>query len=251
MRVQYISDIHLEFFHVEKVKSIGRNIHPVCDILVLAGDIGIPSHTNNHYRIFLEIIATKFKKIFIIAGNHEYYSMISRTSIKNAIQENCANFCNITFLDKNWVDYDGYRWIGTTLWTKVDENPRKTINDMNYICEFKPSDYNKEHESCCHFLETALVESSIPCVIITHHLPLTELIHPKFLVDADAWDLNQWFAARLDAMVEQHCTKIKAWFYGHTHEPGFQIKHGVQFACNPIGYVGEKNSKDYCKYIEL
>ena len=251
MSVQYISDIHLEFFHIEKVRSIGRNIHPVCDILVLAGDIGIPTHLNNHYQIFLETIAPKFKKIFIIAGNHEFYCSTIMINVKKNIENICSNFSNITFLDNSTIDFEGYRWIGTTLWTKVDENPRKIINDMNYISDFKPVDYNREHQISCDFLEKAISESSLPCVIITHHLPITELIHPKFLVDEDAWDLNQWFATRLENMVEKYSSKIKAWFYGHTHEYSIQKHYGVKFLCNPMGYSGENPTRDYARYTYL
>ena len=245
MRVQYVSDIHLEFFHIQKVLSVARNMEPVCEILVLAGDIGIPTHQNNHYRIFLETIAPKFKKIFIIAGNHEYYSSQSRTSVKKSIEDVCSKYDNITFLDNSAIDYDGHRWIGTTLWTKVDDPPRAIINDMNCICDFKPADYNREHEIARNFLETALKDSPLPCIIITHHLPLTELINPKYLVGDHAWDLNQWFAANLQQLAITHCDKIKGWFYGHTHAPSCQNHFGVKFLCNPIGYTGENRVKDY------
>mgnify|MGYP003352965715 CR=1 FL=1 len=99
---------------------------------------------------------------------------------------------------------------------------KKIINDMNYIRDFKPADYNREHQIARDFLDRALYESPLPCVVITHHLPITELIHPKFLVGEDSWDLNQWFAARLESLVERHSDKIKAWFYGHTHEYSIQ-----------------------------
>ncbi len=67
MRIQYISDIHLEFFKVLP-KQIVR---PVADILCLAGDIGYPF--SSLYRDFLKQVSRDFKKVFLIAGNHEYY----------------------------------------------------------------------------------------------------------------------------------------------------------------------------------
>ena len=62
MKIQYISDIHLEY------QSTLPNIDQISDILVLAGDIGFPF--SFLYKEFLIDMNKKFKKIFLIAGNH-------------------------------------------------------------------------------------------------------------------------------------------------------------------------------------
>jgi len=42
MKIQYISDIHLEFLFKNSIKHINYLLQPKADILVLAGDIGNP-----------------------------------------------------------------------------------------------------------------------------------------------------------------------------------------------------------------
>jgi hypothetical protein len=91
----------------------------------------------------------------------------------------------------------------------------------------------------------------MPCIVITHHLPLPELIHPKYLEGEHAWDMNQWFATNLQQLVITYCDKIKGWFYGHTHAPSCKTHFGVRFLCNPIGYSGENQVKDYKCCVRL
>jgi len=70
MRIQYISDLHLEYYHNLKIPSIFRRIiESAGNILILAGDIGYPSE--KHYTDFIQFISDKYEKIFLILGNHE------------------------------------------------------------------------------------------------------------------------------------------------------------------------------------
>ena len=65
MKVQYLSDVHLEFM------SKPPKIKVMAEVLCLAGDIGYSF--SGIYREFLIKMNADFKKVFIIAGNHEYY----------------------------------------------------------------------------------------------------------------------------------------------------------------------------------
>lgn len=70
-RLYYISDIHLELSEV----SLNFNLDSNCEnYLALCGDIGSPFERN--YENFLLEQSKKFKKVFIILGNHEYYNRI-------------------------------------------------------------------------------------------------------------------------------------------------------------------------------
>ncbi|WP_088653547.1 metallophosphoesterase [Geofilum rhodophaeum] len=72
MKVQYCSDLHLEFF--QNAKFLNENpIKPVGDILVLAGDI-IYWEQENFKHWFFDYISDNFKEVYYIPGNHEFYS---------------------------------------------------------------------------------------------------------------------------------------------------------------------------------
>ena len=236
MKIQYISDIHLEFMKDNLVNTFINSIKPCANILILAGDIGNPYQ--QRYKTLLEYVNNKFKKIFIIAGNHEYYSNRVENT-KDTIKKICKNYENVSFLDNSYEEYDGYRFIGTTQWTEI-RNPLYTINDINKINDLTIEKYNNLFYEAKEFLEKSVVPNSI---IITHHLPMNDLTDPKYKVGFMA-KYNQWFNANLDTFIEKHNEDIKAWFYGHTHSRSVQNHYGVNFYCNPLGYPGENSYED-------
>lgn len=243
MIIQYFSDCHLEFYPVEQVKSLAGSIDVKGDVLVLSGDIGNPLKTDNHYEIFLSILSAKFPMIFIIPGNHEYYGCNSMIEAQGQLARICGKFSNIHLLLDSWVDFGGFRWIGTTLWSKVDKKTGYFINDTKCIPDMTIEMYNSLHKTSRLFLRKALAVSKLKCIVITHHIPSYKLIHPRFLT-RNIIPYNQWFASNLNGLILENSDKIAGWFYGHTHEGGDTELSGVEFHCNPIGYPGENSF--YC-----
>lgn len=249
MKIQYISDIHLELLFKNSIKTINHLIQPKANILVLAGDIGNP-YTKN-YKVFIENISNKFTKTFIIAGNHEYYNN-NVDETKEEIKMICSNFKNISFLDNNYEDYQNYRFIGTTLWTHINK-PAFIINDTKMIKNFTIPKYNKLHFEAKDFLELSLQEckkDNIKSIIITHHLPFYELTHPNYQ-NSLYTNYRQWFNANLDQLIINNNTSIAAWIYGHTHAASVQKHYDINFYCNPLGYIGENDWLDVNKIIEI
>ena len=281
--IQYISDIHLEFYSFNKIAKIANKIIPNSKILVLAGDIGKPvsrikktqAKINKCYEYFLNLLSTKFDKIFLITGNHEYYNNlgVSIEDINRTIKTICENIgkSNVIFLNNNYYDYKGYRYIGTTLWTEVDENPGKKLNDLARIPNMTPLLYNELHYNSVEFLdkilsETAKMPNPIPCIIISHHLPLFELIdnpnNPNNPTNTNM-DLLQWYASDLNELIDDYANVttntttnattniIKLWIYGHTHYKNLQTIKNIIFAANPIGYPGEIADQKFVKTVTL
>lgn len=237
MKIQYISDIHLELLKKKAIKYITNKIIPNADICILAGDIGNPMANDNHYNNFLQEMSTKFKKIFVIAGNHEFYGNNIHAT-KEKLIEICEKYPNISFLDNQYEDYEGYRWLGTTQWTHI-RNSENKINDVYSIKDFDIEQYNNLHSECCNFLNESLKESkslNIKTIVITHHLPIYSLTAPKYKYMCE---YAQWFNADLDSMIKINNNIIHGWFYGHTHEQSVQRHYGVHFYCNPVGYENE------------
>jgi predicted phosphodiesterase len=259
MRIQYISDIHLEFlkkFNISKIFSPQKDV----DVLCLCGDIGYPF--SKEYEMMLIHSSKHWKKTFLIAGNHEYYNENKKfigdkflvkhsmeenqNKIKSIIKDN--NLENITFLDNSYEDYQGYRFIGSTLWSKLPENPEKKINDFYCIKDMTVEKYNQLHKDSLYFLELEMSKSEEnPIVMLTHHMPSYTLIDEKYKTPRME-PYNMYFASELDYLIKP---PIKLWLYGHTHSESDTIINGVRLCCNPGGYPLENVGKDFNKVIEL
>ena len=291
MRIRYFSDLHLEFLKPNKIERFLKQI-PTSqpdEICILAGDIGNPHHTNNHYDIFMKYMSVNFKKTFVIPGNHEYYHRTKTMEDTNAYLENYfQQYENISFLNNRYEHYENHCFIGTTLWSKIT-NPIYEINDVECIPQLDYIKYNRLNRMCIDFLEDA-VETNNNCgmfpvvkdgevgrklscrendvgrspvrdptgvstlvesfVIITHHMPSSSLIDVKYKTPK-MLPYNQWFYCDMDEfMTKNHC-KIRAWFYGHTHTPSHIIQHGIPLLCNPIGYPNENPKVDFSKHFEI
>lgn len=264
-----LSDLHLE--HRLKIstldqfantfKQLGRKGYDVNDsenkkrILILAGDIGYPTQKN--YWSFLKDCATKYKNVICIPGNHEYYDEnynIDETNeiIKQKTQEIFNETENIYYLNNSFVTIDGVKYIGTTLWSQLDTTFKRQIvdclNDFNYIkvkfCKALTFEqYNKFHQRDLKWLQDEInltvSDGNSNFVVITHHLPSNQLIHPKYKIHPYN-DINSAFSTNLDHMIQG-----KMWIAGHTHNQITKNINGTQVVVNPFGYANE------CLYAEM
>jgi len=219
---QYLSDLHDKY----------PDITPLCDYLVLLGDIGDPY--NPEYRIFLKSLSLKFKKIFVIAGNHEYYFKVVY-ECDNYISSICFDIDNIYFLNNKSIEVDGYLLLGTTLWSNINYQTACRLNDFRYIrmCkdEFIDINYYIElHQNSINFITQELENNNIdnkPVIIFSHHSPLLEMngkYKNSFLSSAYSTDLS-------------HLNKnVKAWLSGHTHQCLTLTKNNIIYSSNCMGY---------------
>ncbi len=248
--IQYISDVHLELLFKNSVKVLTHYLQPKdqAKILVLAGDIGNP-YTKD-YQHFIQDMSQKFPKVFVIAGNHEFYSN-KIVETKQKMKEVCDGInatnsnTNVSFLDNSWEDYEGERFIGTTLWSHISK-PQYQINDTKNIHDFDVKTYNDLHEESKRFLEGAFAScktDNVKTTVITHHLPFYELTHAEYKGHFYT-NYSQWFNARLDGMIFENKEVISRWIYGHTHKRSVQRHYDIDFYCNPLGYSGENGEID-------
>lgn len=247
MYVQCLSDVHLEFM------SKPPKIKVMADVLCLCGDIGYPF--SGIYREFLKQMSQSFKKVFLIAGNHEYYKdkkhgEANMDVINSMIQSIIVNHKleNITFLNNSYELYNDVLFVGTTLWSKI---PSMNMNDICLMNDFKQIEgltydtYNLLYYKSCSFIEHVL---STVCnedkhkgknvVMMTHHLPSFNLIDEKHAYS----DTNCFYASKCDQFFVK---PIKAWIYGHTHTPNKTIINNIKFVCNPKGYPSENTIVKY------
>ena len=151
-------------------------------------------------------------------------------------------------MNNSYEIYDGYCFIGTTLWSKVI-NPEYTINDVYNIPCLDYIKYNRLNMLSVDFLEDALTNNE-NCIVITHHVPSDSLIDIKYKTK-HLLPYNQWFYCNMDKLIEINKNKIKCWIYGHTHTQSNIIMNGIPFLCNPIGYPNENNKLNFGSIFEI
>jgi predicted phosphohydrolase len=241
MKIQILSDIHLEF--CKKIPLI-----PITgDILCLAGDIGNPF--NKLYEEFLKYVNSKFNKVFIITGNHEYYN----NTIYDANNKICSiveNLNNVVFLNNTTYEYNNYLFVGCTLWTSIKNTDYYEIissyNDFTKIENMTFKLYNELHIKDKNFIiETINNNLHQNIIILTHHLPSYKLIDEKYLIYGS---LNSCFASNNDDLIKE---PIKLWIYGHTHTANQSCINDIPLICNPFGYPNENKKVDLNKIFIL
>ena len=82
MKLYYYSDLHLEFTNNNQYfHKLLRKLNPDSNdsILLLSGDITYLSMYKENY--IIEELKKKFKAIYYIAGNHEFYDKVSKANI--------------------------------------------------------------------------------------------------------------------------------------------------------------------------
>ncbi|HEY8159145.1 MAG TPA: metallophosphoesterase [Methylobacter sp.] len=229
MRINYFSDIHLEFGALE-APDIDA------DIVIAAGDIGISSQG-------LEWLKTFNKPVVYIAGNHEFYTHEYQQTLQ-LIRDQCAG-SNVHFLENDCFIFQGVRFLGCTLWAdlfvegdKTAEALSKTLNDFRRIKfaenRFDAVQFSQLHQNSKAWLEQALAQPfSGKTVVVTHHAP-------------SLWSWNDTAHALKklaycnDMKPLLHEYEIAAWFHGHVHSQIDYRIAGARILCNPRGYVGSK-----------
>lgn len=252
MKIQYCSDLHIEFAHNRKL--LKKNpILPVGDILLLAGDI-VPFVEIKKHLDFFKSLSDNFRKVYWVPGNHEYYhsNLAERSgSFSEAILPNVSLVNNVV------VEEDGLKLILSTLWSKIGERNHGMIEynmqDFRLITnngwKLTAEAYNEEHKFCLDFISRELNSNSDKkSIVITHHIP-TYLNYPeRFKNDV----LNDAFAVELYDLIETGGPDI--WIYGHHHQhiPDFEIGK-TKLLNNQLGYVqfGENIGFDFGKIIEI
>lgn len=237
-QIKVISDIHLEYYTDYNFFSI---IEPdSTSILCLLGDIGNPF--SDLYKKFIEWCSKNFYRVFIIAGNHEYYnSSIEKSNSK--ITDVCS-FYNTHFLNNSSFIINDKIFIGTTLWSFIPDKYKDTIqtsiNDYKYIENFNYETCNKLHIESINYIKSIIEKFKYThrIIILSHHSPLLENTSKSHL---EKLDTNYAFSSDQTELMKD----VEFWLYGHTHFNNInnQLKYNnTTLISNQVGY-----SKEYLR----
>ncbi|MEJ7820920.1 MAG: metallophosphoesterase [Chitinophagaceae bacterium] len=236
MKIQYASDLHLEFRHnKEFIKA--NPLVPNGDVLVLAGDI-VPFAIMDKFKDFFSYVSDNFQTTYWVPGNHEYYHFDAATR-SGVLCENIKS--NVFLINNTSVLQQDTKLIFSTLWSNISPANQwqieRGLSDFQVIkyngFRFSSEWYNQLHSDSLNFITQEIQQSNASkTIVVTHHVPTFLNYPPQYKGDI----LNEAFAVELFDIIES--SSINYWIYGHHHfnTPDFKIGN-TSLLTNQLGYV--------------
>ena len=260
MDVNLISDIHLNFADLTL---------PGGDVLILAGDAMEAGHLRkadnekkntflaDRYRRFINEELIKYRKVIMIAGNHEHYGNQYDDTIPRLKKEMPDN---VHYLEAESIQIDDVHFFAGTFWTDMDKkNPiamsaikqfmsdftvikhghsiKVTSNwgDTYYTNKFSPAFVADVFKETVGLLKDFLDEhANDKVVVVSHHAPSPLSINEKY---KDEGVINYGYMSDLTEFILDH-RQIKYWVHGHMHDPVDYMIGTTRVLSNPRGYSG-------------
>lgn len=161
MKIQYASDLHLEF--ADNWRFLKENpLQVTGDILVLAGDIGYLGDENYSKHPFWDWASENYQQVIACMGNHEFYKYYDIAKLNDGycleIRPNVHSYYNAV------VHIGDIDLFITILWSKIPLKEayytEQVISDFRRIIFngdlLTFADFNREHERCLSFLKDAV-----------------------------------------------------------------------------------------------
>lgn len=237
MKIQVVSDLHLEFTGMDCELDVVAEQER--DLLILAGDVA----EGTKAREWIEY-QCQFSPVVLVAGNHEYYGY-DIDEIDTRWRKLSEDIDNLHYLQCNTVEIGGVRIAGCTLWTDMQgmsgwerRQVEKRMADFSCITKRTTrftadiaAGINMQHRNW-------LMQQKDIDIVVTHHAPSWQSVTPYWLENGGL--LNPGFAGKSDDLIELLAPVY--WIHGHMHS-FMRYWHnenvdGTQVLVNPRGYGG-------------
>lgn len=253
MKIQFASDLHLEF-HDNSRWLRDNPLIPVGDILVLAGDIGYLGDEIYNHHPFWNWAAKNFRETIVIPGNHELYKGFDINDLTEGWETKIRE--NIKVVYNKVLHYGDIDLICSTLWSEIPLREayftEKGVSDFRRIRDgnrfLSWERFNEEHRKCVEFISKNSIESNAKTkIVVTHHVPSFQLMAEEFRGSM----INGAFTSSLDKMIES--LPINYWIYGHSHRNIEAEIGGIKILTNQLGYVfaNEHLNFETYKFLEI
>jgi len=231
MKYRVFSDIHLDH-SMWYPKPMAYDDETT---LILAGDLWTGTRLVDTMN-WLHELATKFKYVVFVLGNHDYWTNRNGNADWRGIPKAFDGFLpdNVFLLEKEVIELDGVKIGGATLWTDIDGyNPlavldcKRYTNDFMYMPQMTPQLWMQEYKDTVEWIKTVEVD-----ILITHYVPSAHFCHPRYrgMIESCMFNSNT---------IGQISKLPKVWIFGHTHDNYDETLANTKFICNPRGYSYE------------
>lgn len=235
MKIQIVSDLHLEFLNIEQVEELaGRmSYKTIAEVLILSGDIcSFSSNSINNLYTFLDVLKDNYSDIIYVLGNHEYYGT-SKQEVHELGHKLSRYYFNFHILENESVVLKDITFYGTTLWFKETVETsliRYSLNDYRYIKDFTPDIWCRKALSyICN-----IPDSESKKVLVTHHVPHSRFISFKYVSD----EMNCFYLNEIG----KYLNKFDLVTFGHSHDSvNYQFSERTLAMSNPRGYIDFPN----------
>ena len=272
MKIQFVSDLHLEF--PENRAWLAE--HPLevkGDILLIAGDtayLDLPESGRDTYSAysFWDWASRNYQQVIVCPGNHDFYGYYDLTTMydgwSKTIRPNVHAYYNTVLhltaeggltsnIGSSLIDI-----IVATLWSYIEPYnafmTERGVSDFYRIMynghRLTADDFNREHKRCLTFMKKAVKESNAKTkIVLTHHVPTQLCTAEEF----HGSTINGAFTVELGDYIAD--SGIDYWIYGHSHRNIDAQIGTTRILSNQLGYVshGEHLSNGFnpAKIIEI
>ena len=280
MKIQILSDLHLELYDREIQKDFFPSINPSVDVVVLAGDI---DH-GDYSLINAEKISQKFGCYVVwVPGNHEFYGLDYNKQMQRYKKTKENNNLTVGMLlgmgfdgaDESdcIVTYKDARFVGGVFWTdfalysgsnrlptisKAMEVSGNELKDF-YSISFNDEVFTPKISAKIHFETKAAVEKILKenfsgsTVGVSHHGLSPQSIDMRYRPgernlnsvsilphENNAWLTNPAFVSNCEDLI----SLADIWIHGHNHSSTDITIKGTRLIANPRGYCYNKNARE-------
>ena len=235
MRIQFISDLHLNSHPVGVGYEFETFLEPVAKALVICGDIGDPE--SQLVGEFWKWAASRWESIFSVPGFQEiseegWRNLSSFESRIHFLKSTVSRYPNIFVgVRERFITEDGFLFLLCPFWTRIpEEEVRHRIPCINDV-----------HQTDFEWLRREIHVSERPIVVATYCPPTYQMLDPYWSFSPE----KVFFAAETELLLR---APVAAWITGHIHkslrldktwfEPTGEEKH-ILVVSNPRGYQGE------------
>ena len=265
MKIAICSDLHIEMGTLSLINTENAKV------LILAGDICVAKdlipydglagigYRGQRIHDFFNMCCDEFEHVIYIAGNHEHYHSDFNDTLHTLKKSLCVN-TNLHILNNETVIIDDHTFIGTTLWSDMNNNDVKTLawirqamNDFRIIRngiagKITPQNAVEEFDKNVEFIKSSITDDG-KYVVVGHHSPSFKSLSVEFHNDVL---MNGGFHSNLEQFIIDR-PQIKLWIHGHTHSRHDYTIGDTRIVCNPRGYINYESIADTfnLKYIEI